>query len=160
MTKKSVKFGDMLSCESGVLIHGCNAHGVMGSGIAWSVREKYPAAYEAYHAYCENFRKNLNISSIVGDVVDCKIDENLIIMNAITQETFGRDKKVYVDYSAIYTCFKKVLAITQERYPHLTVNYPLIGAGLGGGDWSIISDIIDTAFSEYPDISRTLWIYK
>ncbi len=160
MTKKSVKFGNMLSCESGILVHGCNSHGVMGSGLAWSVREKYPKAFEVYHAHCENFRKNLNIPSILGDVVECEINDDLIIMNAITQENFGRDDKMYVDYSAIYECFKKVLATTQEKYPLLTVNYPLIGAGLGGGDWAIISDIIDTAFSEYPDISRTLWIYR
>lgn len=160
MTMKSVKFSDMLSCESGIIVHGCNSHGVMGSGIAWQIRQKYPQAYEVYRAHCMNFRNNLSIRSILGDVVPCEINENLVIMNAITQEDFGREKKLYVDYSAIYTCFKKILSLTREKYPHLTINYPLIGAGLGGGDWAIISDIIDTSFSEYPDISRTLWIYR
>jgi len=44
-----------------------------------------------------------------------------------------------VDYDAIRTVFKQIKA----QFSGLRIGYPAIGAGLAGGDWVIISQIIE-----------------
>ena len=152
---KQIKFGDMLQTTEGILVHGCNAQGVMGSGIAKEIRAKWPTAYEHYTTAC----KKAGAAYMLGTVVPVLVDKNLIVANAITQLNFGREPKQYVSYKAVQECFTAVaeLAISNQ----CDVHYPLIGAGLGGGDWAIISEIIDTVFvNRYADINRTLWIYE
>ena len=36
------------------LAHGTNCHGVMGSGVAKAVRNKFPEAYTEYKTLCED----------------------------------------------------------------------------------------------------------
>ena len=42
------KNGDMFSSTANILCHQVNCMGRMGSGIAKTVREKFPNVYEAY----------------------------------------------------------------------------------------------------------------
>ena len=37
-----IKFGNILDAK-GIIMHGCNAQGVMGSGLAKDIRERWPA---------------------------------------------------------------------------------------------------------------------
>ena len=43
------------------------------------------------------------------------------------------------DYDAIRSVFRLV----KQQFSGMTIGYPLIGAGLAKGDWTIISSIID-----------------
>lgn len=153
---KIIKIGDIFSVERGIIVHGCNAQGVMGSGIALQVKNRWPKCYEIYRDFCngENDKSNL-----LGSVVPYAVpDKELVIINAITQLNFGKDGKKYVSYEAILVAFKMVAE--SAKFSQLPVHYPLIGAGLGGGDWSIISEIIDFAFKDCSNVDRTLWIYE
>lgn len=153
---KNVRIGDILSAERGIIVHGCNSQGVMGSGIAVQIKNKWPRCYEIYRDFCngEPDKKNL-----LGSVVPYAVpDSELVIVNAITQLNFGKDGKKYVSYSAVLNAFKMVAE--SAKFSQLPVHYPLIGAGLGGGDWAVISEIIDSAFAECSQIHRTVWIYE
>jgi O-acetyl-ADP-ribose deacetylase (regulator of RNase III) len=98
--------------------------------------------------------------SPMGCVFPHKVNDNLIIMNAITQEFYGRETgKQYVSYQAIYKAFDKIAKYARVSDHPKTVNYPLIGAGLGGGDWAIISNIIDSIFQDARDL-HTLGILE
>ena len=46
--KIEYRHGDVLSTDVTHIVHGCNSHGVMGSGVAKMVRAKYPVAYQRY----------------------------------------------------------------------------------------------------------------
>lgn len=132
--------GDLLSTTEGIIVHGCNAQGVMGSGVALAVRQKYPKVYEKY-----NEEVQLGFLGL-GDVQLVEVKENLLIANAVTQEFYGREKKLYVSYEAIRECFTTVFEVARgTKVP--CVSIPKIGAGLGGGDWeailSIITDVAD-----------------
>ena len=76
--------GNILEVESGVIVHGCNSHGVMGSGVAKAIRERYGEAYSAYYEYYKKHGLEL------GDVIMKRVSKPLWIANAITQENFGR----------------------------------------------------------------------
>lgn len=39
--------GNLLAC-TGILVHGCNCKGVMGSGVAAAIRNRWPDVYKAY----------------------------------------------------------------------------------------------------------------
>jgi len=148
--------GDILAVEKGIIVHGCNARGVMGSGLAKQVKEKWPACFETYKQRL--FFKPLDGSSCLGEVIPHFINENLVIANAITQEDYGRTPgKVYVNYAAVKKCFTTIARAANDL--QLPVHYPMIGAGLGGGSWELIEQQIDKAFELYPEVDRFLWIY-
>lgn len=47
------KTGDMFQTEQPAVIHGVNIAGIMGSGIAKTVRQLYPDVYEGYRSICK-----------------------------------------------------------------------------------------------------------
>lgn len=145
---KSIKSGNLFDVKSGIIVHGCNALGVMGSGVAKTVRELYPKAYEEYKAECDKYSETPE--ALMGKVIFVEVAEGLIIANAITQLNFGTHKR-QVNYEAVYRCFEYI----RDNTKGMTVHYPLIGAGLGSGNWKIISTIIEeTLIGE----NHVLWI--
>lgn len=147
-----IKFGNILSVNEGIIVQGCNAQGVMGSGVAKAIRERYPIVYEIYN---RAFREH---GLTVGSVVNVSVKQSLVVASAITQEFFGKENKKYVSYSGISEAFCTIARHANESKSD--VHYPLIGAGLGGGDWAIIQQIIESAFHDYPAVQRTLWIME
>ena len=138
--------GNLLGAESGVIAHGCNAQGVMGSGVAKAVREKYPKAYEKYKLRCDLVEHK---QLLLGRVIWYEVKDNFYIANAITQLNFGGDGKQYVDYEAVQVAFANInSAMDNEQILHI----PMIGAGLGGGDWEVISSIIETTVTNPKEI--------
>ena len=102
--------GDLMAVSSGIIAHGCNAQGVMGSGVAALVKAKYPGAFEQYVADLEMMDKE--VVSPLGYVsfwspTDLNVGltpDRLFIANCITQNNVGRDGSKYVSYDAIHAC--------------------------------------------------------
>jgi O-acetyl-ADP-ribose deacetylase (regulator of RNase III) len=127
--------GDLLGATQKVLIHGCNNHGVMGSGVARQIRAKWPNVYEVYNLRYKTFGLDL------GEIVPVATLDGKIVVNCITQDGYGRDGRRYVDYDAIERCMEQINDRV-DIWEVTEVAMPFIGAGLGGGDWSIIEGII------------------
>lgn len=153
--------GDLLQGVP-VIIHGCNAQGRMGRGVALAIREQLPFAYEAYMSHHKHH--GLKLGEIVWAIqTGVKDKPTKIVGNAITQEYWQANMApangCLVDYDAIRSCVREIeqfARLTQDgdrhRGPSLDiasigyikeVGFPMIGAGLGGGDWDIISAIIE-----------------
>ncbi|MEM8891005.1 MAG: macro domain-containing protein [Bacteroidota bacterium] len=136
--------GDLIALakkgEFDLIIHGCNCFCAMGAGIAKSIRREFPQAYE------EDCKTQKGDKSKLGSISWAKVplaDKDLIVVNAYTQYRFswkGKD----VNYEAIQLAFREIKA----QYSGLTMAYPAIGAGLGGGDWEKIAEIISEELSE------------
>jgi O-acetyl-ADP-ribose deacetylase (regulator of RNase III) len=125
--------GDLLQTEVKHIIHGCNSKGVMGSGVAKVLREKYPQAFRDYNDTYNSYGLEL------GDVIVSVQDDGKVIHNAITQRDYGRDlSRVYVSYWAIAESFRKI-----NQWGIKEIALPKIGAGLANGDWNVISAIIE-----------------
>lgn len=150
---KTIKEGNLLKkvTKNAIIVHGCNAQGVMGGGFALQVKELYPEAYTMYRRCLLEYAFP---SAALNDVYFHLEKDDLVIANAITQVHFGNDKR-HVNYEAIAQCFEKVARMSKET--GLPIHYPMIGAGLAGGNWQIISTIIDETLL---GLSHTLWIYK
>ena len=137
--------GDLFSVTEGYIVHGCNAQGVMGSGVARIVKEKYPLAFRAYK---ESGHQLGSLSYFV--------EGELCVVNAVTQEFYGRDGQQYTDYDAVRDCFRRLRMLSEQRVgvPKI-VNFPLIGCGLGGGDWNVVEAIIEEELGN--DFVKVLW---
>lgn len=133
--------GDLMKAPERMIIHGCNTMGVMGSGVAYLIRRDFPKAYEAYRNHYEAHGLKL------GEVV-WATDKGKTIGNAITQARFGRDGSRYVNYDAVRDAIRavSVMCVTLEID---SVAMPKIGAGLGGGDWNVIAEIVDQESSDF-----------
>ena len=148
MYNYTIKHGDALAVDTGIIVHGCNCWGVMGAGIAAQVRSRYPTAYEVY------MKKHSTDGLKLGEITSAEVAPNKIIVNANTQFNCGGDRR-YVNYEAVAECFEavKMLARLMEGagHPKLDIVFPMIGAGLAGGNWTIIETIIlETIKNEFP----------
>lgn len=144
MSKSVIRtvYGNVLDYQDkSIIIHGCNCQGVMGSGVALEVKNRFPSAYEEYLRFCNN---GFSPKSLLG-MIQVNHYDTFKIINAFTQEQFGTHKR-QVSYDAIEEVFSTTnnymqeLAILENR--NYTLYFPKIGAGLGGGNWEIISTII------------------
>jgi O-acetyl-ADP-ribose deacetylase (regulator of RNase III) len=137
-----------------MVVHGCNAQGVMGAGFAKQIKQRFPAAFQAYRrAYGAGLGTITLSRSALGE------SDEPIICNMITQQNIAQpwSEGPLVSYDAIYNGFDKVFRYAKKH--NLTVNFPLIGAGLGGGQWQIISAIIEFSENKF-DVStqKHLWV--
>lgn len=139
--------GDMFKSDINYLAHGCNAQGVMGSGVAAIVRRDFTQAYDEYVARHKIKPWELGEVQFVPS-------NGKVIINAITQKFFGRDGYRYVSYDAVAEAMYEINArLKDHENPRLGM--PKIGAGLGGGDWNVIASIIE---SELKDVQPTVFI--
>mgnify|MGYP001402432164 CR=1 FL=1 len=116
-----------------VIIHGCNCFHSMGAGIAKYIKMNFPESHIAdKKTTYGNFRKLGTYSS--ANVLNNK----LTVVNGYTQYYYGK-KKINVDYYAIENLFKLI----KKDFSGKRIGIPKIGAGLGGGNWKIISSIIE-----------------
>lgn len=128
--------GNLLDVQTGIIAHGCNCQGVMGSGVALAVRNKYPVAYDKYRYECMGLTDDAR-SALLGRYNIVPVAPGLWVANMFTQDIYGGDGQKYVSYDAIDACFASI-----NTRGH-TLNIPKIGAGLGGGDWNVIESIIN-----------------
>lgn len=132
---------DIFKSGADVICHQVNCQGVMGSGIAKQVREKYPNNYKNYCIMCKEFKP----SELLGRVFCGKVSDKFIIANLFAQENFGYDGKCYTDYNALRKC----LNVVANNSSHKTIAIPyLMGCYRGGGDWNVVYQMIEEVFAD------------
>jgi O-acetyl-ADP-ribose deacetylase (regulator of RNase III) len=127
--------GDLFAAKPKIIVHGCNAHGVMGSGFAKTIKELYPKAYTDYQEYCKLREKEF----LLGTVKTSLQPDGTLVINAITQGEYGRGAIRYVSYDAVDDCMETIGSNISEDN---VISMPKIGAGLGNGNWNVIEAII------------------
>lgn len=153
MTYQEIK-GDLFAADGDFLVHGCNAQGVMGSGVAKRVKELYPGTFESYKSFCDSTEELGRLGKIVVTEETHHLSgRKFKLVNAITQRYYGKDGQRYISYGALESCllYLKPLLVegSKQRLPGSfktiqpsKVILPKIGAGLGGGDWTEIRSLI------------------
>lgn len=119
-----------------VIAHGCNCFHTMGAGIALAIRRTFPEAYAADRR--TPYGEGSKVGSISCATVATASGAPLTVVNAYTQHNF-RGVHPLVDYDGLRRAFQLIRA----QFAGQRIGYPLIGAGLAGGDWATIAAIID-----------------
>lgn len=137
--------GDLLNAKQTIIVHQCNAQGVMGSGVAKAIRDKYPRVYEDYRCYFELIPKRKRMGQVQFSNIDGKT-----IANLIGQYHYLPRGLQHTDYEALKEGFTTIKLLLVDD-----VAMSKIGCGLGGGDWNIVSSIINEVFDD-----RDVYIYE
>ena len=152
MIRIQTKTGNLLKVTAGHIVHGCNAQGVMGSGVALGVKQTWPNVFNDYEQQYETY------GLVLGKAYPSHATPDLMVWNAITQNLYGGGKRL-TSYDAVCTCFEQVNKFLSSDHTGVTIpvteiHIPLIGATRGGGNWEIIREIIEQTM-DYP---VTLWL--
>lgn len=153
-----------------VITHGCNCLCQMGAGIAPQMAKEFGCdRFKMEHKdYKGDIDKLGNIDYrelfLENDKWVMYPDENgkwvtqeLFVVNSYTQYHYGRNHTDGVskplDYEALTMCMRKI----NHTFKGKRIGLPQIGAGLAGGDWNRIKEIIQT---ELKDCDVTVVIFK
>lgn len=133
----------LLNGELDFIAHCCNAQGVMGSGIAKEIKERIPEAYTEYMFRYNLCKQRGTLQSFLGSV-NCGSN----VINLIGQESYGRDKKRYVNYGALASALGQIwqqLEHIENLWPDsCTIGIPYkMASDRAGGDWDIVLELIE-----------------
>lgn len=123
---------DITTVERGIVAHGCNCQGVMGSGVAKAIRSKWPKAYTTYSKHVSE-RSTDRGANLLGTVQLVEVGDGLFVANLFTQQFYGRDGKKYANIDAIKAALRIAMEVSAGF--NLPLYMPLIGCGLGGLSW-------------------------
>lgn len=118
---------DITTVTMGVIAHGVNCQGAMGSGVARALYEKWPIV-KAQYLTKPTGKAMLGIC----DLVRVSDNDQLFVCNCYTQLFYGKNGR-FADPKSIDNSLWK--AYEYADYYHLPLYMPKIGAGLGGLDW-------------------------
>ena len=150
----SVIDGNLFDSKAEIICHQCNCQGVMGSGVAAEVKRRYPDVYSSY-------REDYALGKLkLGYVCFAETYHNSKQVIAIMcgQDKYGYDGKQYTHYDKLQECFDTVLNYASHYDTKPTIAFPyLMSCHRGGGDWTIVYDMIDKTFSDY---NVEIWRFK
>ena len=156
--------GDLLTSDCNYICHQVNCQGKMNSGIAKSIREKWPVVYHNYMSKYDaisdlavetsNGYENLDVSKILlGDIQLVglwddyyTIDFHQTVINMFSQEHYGYDGRRYTSYDAFWNC----LNLIKNAIPKGSkVGFPgYIGCVRGGANWNVIKSMIEEVLAQ------------
>ena len=145
------KNGDLFGSKCNVICHQVNCQGVMGAGIAKTIRDRYPMVYQRFLARHQKQGSRLGDIDIIYQQDSAR---GLYIVNLYAQDNYLPRDVCHTDYSAFKECLEKLKTeICHYRdfcLPKMKfkIGFPdHIGCGLAGGLWSVVKGMIETAFS-------------
>ncbi len=147
---------DITTIDNGIIGHGVNCLGKMGSGVALAIKNKWPEVYNQYVQYCNVFAKQAEEKLGIVQTVDVgTADKPLVIANCFTQVNYGHDGKRYANKVAVEESLSNLVAFAANF--HMPVYIPKIGCGLGGLNFEQdVQPILETLTSDYPAVTITV----
>lgn len=137
-----LEHSNLLEVKSGIICHQVNCIGVMGAGLALQIRNKWPIVFNQYKEDCKQFMTHPEM--MLGHVLDVMVETSLVVANCFGQ-VFPSQIGKQTDYAAWDTILAKLQDLS--NYFSLELHFPyMIGCGLAGGDWNIMSEKIERLF--------------
>lgn len=151
-------YGDILSVakdyDKVCIPHVANCYHVMGVGVAKRLSKTHPQVLAAD-------KRTLITETKLGSNSIAYINDSFLIVNMYAQAKYGtqptrndNDPSGYylpfhLRYDALYSCMLNITSIVDTDY---TLVFPAFGSGYAGGDWSIISVMIESLWKNYERI--------
>lgn len=136
-------YQNIMKIESGVIAHQVNCLGFMGCGMALTIRQRWPHVYQRYRYFG---KATGNGTLTIGKIQMIRVGDRLWVANLAAQDDISRERRM-TDYHALEQCLKKLASWAIKR--KLTVFFPYrMGCGNAGGDWEVVSDLIDKYFPD------------
>lgn len=150
------KKGNLLESNCDIICHQVNCQRAMGRGIAGQIRQKWPKVYEDY-CYNIDYMYGNGLarysSDLLGMITWTELEDNKYIMNLFSQDEYYPRDKCHTNYEAFARCCKALKNFITEYNldkSKTIIGFPhKIGCGLAGGNWDIVSTIIEREFEGY-----------
>ena len=142
--------GDLLDSKCDLICHQVNCQGVMGSGVARQIREKWP---EVYNQYCKRVESSLTRGrDLLGQTQAVKINENQSVVNIFGQLYYNYDGRRYTSYDAFETALYTIKKTYDDK---VSIAFPYkIASDRGGANWRVIRTMIEENLGD-----RNVFIY-
>lgn len=143
------------------IIHCSNDIGLWGAGFVMALSRRWPQPEDRYNDW---FVRGGGARLPLGFIQPVKVEEELWVINMIGQRGVGMrfSDEPPIRYDAVRTCLTKVRQIALDPkyrgpYKAVSIHCPKFGAGLAGGDWSVIEQIIQ---DELVDHGLSVTVYE
>lgn len=131
------------------VIHQTNYFGVMGGGIALQIKHQFPNVFDEYAKLCAT----KTMEQLLGQAQLVKTTHangaKFTICNCFGQGDYGR-VVCYTKYDALENA---MILVNKAAPKDARILIPkFIGCGLAGGDWNIVSDMIQKVFADREEV--------
>ena len=145
--------GDLLEGDWDVAIHCANVHCVMGSGVAYFLKKKWPEVFEADLEFMADFDSGCKLGNFSRAIVD----DGRWVYNLYGQVGVGNDghplnRNCQYDhlYNALYKSCTYMTNFTDSSNP-VRVGVPYgMAACRAGGSWLIIDAMLADMEDKFP----------
>ena len=126
------------------IIHCCNDIGAWGAGFVLAISRRWMKPENAYYSMGERCN-----GYALGNIDLVKVEDDLWVINMIGQSGVGQGGGgPPIRYKAIRNALEQVADIAQDPayrgpFKAVSIHAPRFGAGLAGGDWNTIEEIIN-----------------
>lgn len=136
--------GNLLDSSAKYICHQVNCQGVMGSGVAKQIKEKWPTVFQRYRGLCSKYSDDK--MSLLGSALFVSIDGETSVVNLFGQFGYGIDR-AHTNMDALRRALTKV---AEHAAVGETIAMPYrIGCGLAGGDWGEVMDMLSEIFANH-----------
>lgn len=139
-----------------IIPHVCNNKGVFGGGFTGGIAKYYPVVQQNYQLLGK--KCVLGYTQFVEVKHNRETNKKIIFANMIAQNgTISRNNPKPINYYSLCLCMKSVIDYisTNLDSSETQIHAPKFGSGLAGGNWNLISELIDNI---WPNL--TIFIYQ
>lgn len=124
-----------------LVVHVCNDLGLWGRGFVLAISRRWSAPEESYRRW----HGSRDGSFGLGRIQVVQVEDDLYVVNMVAQSGIagrrgGPEVGPPIQYADLKVCLTSVANLAKTL--GASVHMPRIGAGLGGGDWSVVEKII------------------
>ena len=147
---------DIFESGADVICHQVNCQGIMGSGLAKQVRERYPSVYKEYESWCNIYKPEelLGKSQFVplvpiSEVANGNYQQGDLmgIINIFGQLYYGYTGECYTDYEALRHAFQNLRKFCKTFLYNPVIAFPYkLGCARSCADWEVVKEMIEDTF--------------
>lgn len=152
------------------IVHICNDIGGWGRGfvVALSNKWAYPEEYyrkwnrDGYYDDELYFSGESKVKFELGNIQLVPVDDDVAVINMIAQHGCypikgeNGEKIQPIRYTSLTECLNKVSELALKY--GVSVHMPMIGAGLAGGDWTVIEGLINNTLIKN-GVDTTVYVF-
>ena len=156
--------GSIFDVGAQVIVHQVNCIGVMGSGVAKQVRDRFPSVFLAYHhavkaldhnclggcLLVESGNPGLRIANLFGQYYyrGFKDDDLYPLDEFWKQPEFDKQMGKAIRFTNYEAFWKGLIRLKEELRPEeIKIAFPYkIGSDRGGADWDVLREMIKSVF--------------
>lgn len=145
-----IQQGNLFEADANVIVHQVNCMGVMGSGLALQVKNRYPKVFSQYSSLCKSYPPE----NLLGSAFIAEVAPDRYVANVFGQKNFGWTEQ-FTDLKALKSGLETVAEFAKENRYMVALPY-LIGCCRGGGKWTEVLVVIEEVFSDQNVIIRKI----